>query len=140
MAEVLSSTMIIDVEDQQHSAKFLSQLRNLEKENTELREKHLCANKELEAAKDMISELSAKFQKLYEETNEKAKKTLLTQLKQSEEMTRFYTGLNSFDLFLGIFNALLPALIDDKRFKISLQDYWFHVLIFGLFIHSNCYM
>ena len=51
MAEVLSSTMIIDVEDQQHSAKFLSQLRNLEKENTELREKHLCANKELEAAK-----------------------------------------------------------------------------------------
>ena len=129
MAEVLSSTMIIDVEDQQHSAKFLSQLRNLEKENTELREKHLCANKELEAAKVMISELSAKFQKLYEETNEKAKKTLLTQLKQSEEMTRFYTGLNSFDLFLGIFNALLPALIDDKRFKISLQEQFLMTLM-----------
>ena len=77
----------------------------------------------------MISELSAKFQKLYEETNEKAKKNLLTQLKQSEEMTRFYTGLNSFDLFLGIFNALLPALIDDKRFKISLQEQFLMTLM-----------
>ncbi|KAK4027374.1 hypothetical protein OUZ56_016386 [Daphnia magna] len=51
MADVLSSTMIIDVEDQENSAKLLSQLRNLETENPVLREKNLCANKELEAAK-----------------------------------------------------------------------------------------
>ncbi|KAK4027918.1 hypothetical protein OUZ56_017059 [Daphnia magna] len=88
MADVLSSTMIIYVEDQENSAKLLSQLRNLETENTELREKNLCANKELEAAKVMISELAAKLQisseKLYEATDGKARKTHLTQLKISE--------------------------------------------------------
>jgi hypothetical protein len=124
--DVLSSTMAEEFEEMDNSSEMFSQLKILEAENKNLKDENERVNKELESAFVMISELPVKHHtasiKLYEAVKGKPKKSFLSKLEKSEQMTLFYTGLNSFELFIGIFNALLLALVDDNRFKISLQE------------------
>nr|CAH0098439.1 unnamed protein product [Daphnia galeata] len=120
--------MDVEYEDMNNSSNKISQA-----ENQNLKEEIERVNKELESAKVMISELEVQHKtlslKLNEQIEGKPKKSLLSELEKSEQMTLFYTGLNSFELFLGIFNSLLPALVDDKRFKISLQEQFLMTLM-----------
>ena len=55
--------------------------------------------------------------------------TILSQVESSEEMMRYYTGLNSLELFNGTFEALLPALKNDPRFKIELKEQYLMTLM-----------
>ena len=50
-----------------------------------------------------LHELRANMQSCVKNT------TILSQVESSEEMMRYYTGLNSLELFNGTFDALLPA-------------------------------
>ncbi|EFX78789.1 hypothetical protein DAPPUDRAFT_320018 [Daphnia pulex] len=125
--------MAEEFEGMDNSSEMVSQLKILEAENKNLKLENERVNKELKSAFVMISELPVEHHtaslKLYEAVEGKPKKSFLSKLEKSEQMTLFYTGLNSFELFIGIFNALLLALVDDNRFKISLQEQFLMTLM-----------
>lgn len=47
---------------------------------------------------------------------------MTNKLEKNEEMTKYYTGQNSFALLKNPFHALLPGLPNDDRFKILLLE------------------
>ena len=85
------------------------------------------ALKEVEKLGDMIAKVSLEKLSVCEKLHElqlqgQKKSSFINELENDDTKTLYYTGLNSFKLLTTIFNALLPALHQDPRFKVSLKE------------------
>jgi hypothetical protein len=70
----------------------------------------------------LIHKLKVELHKMRTEKAAQSKYSFLEEIKTDDKMTLFYTGLNNFKLFSGIFQSLKPALQSDPRFALTLEE------------------